>query len=114
MHKSLIVPRYSDMDSFGHINNACYLTYFEEARISFMNSIVNWKYDWSSNGVIVARIEIDYVMPTNFRDEIYVYTSCSKIGTKSFTLEYKMVKMQDGKEVVLSKGNSVLVMFDYV
>jgi acyl-CoA thioester hydrolase len=101
------------MDSFSHVNNACYLTYFEESRIGYMNELVGWKYDWSKHGVIVARAEIDFKLPAFFKDEIYVYLGCSHIGTKSFTLDYKMVRINAGLEELLSTGKTVLVMYDY-
>jgi acyl-CoA thioester hydrolase len=112
-HKHRIHPRYSDMDTFGHVNNACYLTYFEEARVNFLNGLMGYDYDWSKQGVILARAEVDFVFPAFFRDEIYIYTRCSKTGTKSFTLEYKMVKVVEGKEEVLANSISVIVMYDY-
>jgi acyl-CoA thioester hydrolase len=101
------------MDTFGHVNNACYLTYFEEARIAFMNDLVGWKYDWSKNGVIVARAEIDYRLPVDFRNELYVYTDCIKVGTKSFTLSYRMVRVNKTDEQDVATGLTVLVMYDY-
>jgi acyl-CoA thioester hydrolase len=101
------------MDTFGHVNNACYLTYYEEARVAFMNELTGYDYDWSKTGIILARAEVDFVLPAFFRDEVYIFTQCTKTGTKSFTLEYKMVKVVDDKEVLLSKCVTVLVMYDY-
>jgi acyl-CoA thioester hydrolase len=101
------------MDTFGHVNNACYLTYFEEARVAYMNELIGYDYDWSKTGIILARAEVDFVFPAFFRDEIYIYTHCSKVGTKSFALEYKMVKVNNGNETLLAKCISVQVMFDY-
>ena len=101
------------MDSFGHVNNACFLTYFEEARISFMNELVGYQYDWSKRGLILGRAEVDFRLPAHFRDEIFVYVWCPKIGTKSFALDYEVVKLEDGKEITLANGKSVVVMYDY-
>ena len=113
MHKVRIHPRYFDMDTFGHVNNARYLTYYEEARVSLMNELVGWSYDWSKKGVILARVEVDFKNPVFFRDEIYVYIHCSAVGTKSFTLDYKMVRIKDSKEEIVSTCRSVMVMYDY-
>ncbi|CAN5641008.1 thioesterase family protein [soil metagenome] len=105
--------RFVDVDAFGHVNNAHYLTYFEQARVKYFDEIVNWKYDWSKEGIILARAEINYAMPALFRDEIVIRTRCSRIGTKSFDLEYRMIRMIDGKEVLLADALSVMVAFDY-
>ncbi len=101
------------MDSFGHVNNARYLTFFEEGRIGYLNELVGWNYDWSKNGVILASASVDFKLPTHFRDEVYMYVHCSKVGTKSFTLEYEMVKKVDELEIILATGSTVQVMYDY-
>ncbi|MEO8086115.1 MAG: acyl-CoA thioesterase [Bacteroidota bacterium] len=112
-HSMRLEIRFVDVDAFGHVNNAHYLTYFEQARVKYFDEIVNWKYDWSKQGIILARAEINYKMPALFRDEIVILTRCSRIGTKSFDLEYIMVRMMDGKEVLLADAISVMVAFDY-
>jgi acyl-CoA thioester hydrolase len=101
------------MDSFGHINNARYLTYFEEARIKYLDDIINWKYDFSKTGIILARAEVDFKLPAHFKDEIIIYTRSSHFGNKSFTLEYKMVKTENSKEIILATAKSIVVMYDY-
>ena len=112
-HSTPIQLRYVDMDSFGHINNANYLTYFEEARIKYLDDIVRWNYGCSKEGIIMARAEIDYKLPARFKDELKIYTRCSHIGNKSFTLEYKVIKIEKKNELVLATGSTVVVMYDY-
>jgi acyl-CoA thioester hydrolase len=105
--------RFVDVDVFGHVNNAHYLTYFEQARVKYFDDIVDWKYDLNKQGIILARAEINYVMPALFKDEAVIMTRCSRIGTKSFDLEYRMVKVNNGKVVLLADGKTVMVAFDY-
>jgi acyl-CoA thioester hydrolase len=105
--------RFVDVDVFGHVNNAHYLTYFEQARVRYFDDIVEWNYSKSRQGVIVARAEINFSVPALFRDHVTILTRCSRIGTKSFDLEYRMMKMADGIETLLADGNTVMVAFDY-
>ena len=105
--------RFVDVDVFGHVNNAHYLTYFEQARVKYFDDIVGWKYDWSKQGIILARAEINFVQPVLFRDEAVIMTRCSRIGNKSFDMDYRMVKSENGKEVLLADGKTVMVAFDY-
>ena len=105
--------RFSDLDLFGHVNNAVYLTYYEEARVSYFDEVVGYDYDWSKEGVILARIEVDFLIPILFTDEIFIRTNCCRVGTKSFDLAYEMYKMKDGKEIMVSSATSVMVMFNY-
>ena len=42
-HKTKIIVRFSDLDAMQHVNNATYLTYLEEARIDYFNTLFNRK-----------------------------------------------------------------------
>jgi acyl-CoA thioester hydrolase len=112
-HSTPIQIRFFDMDAFGHVNNAKYLTYFEEARIKYLDDIISWHYGWSKEGIIMARAEVDFLLPATFKDKISILTRCSHIGNKSFTLEYKMVKNEAVKEIVFAYAKTVVVMYDY-
>ena len=39
MHEKRVEIRWRDIDAFGHVNNAVYLTYFEEARDEWMEKV---------------------------------------------------------------------------
>lgn len=113
-HKTKIEIRYVDIDTFDHVNNAHYLTYFEQARVSYFDEVLGWDYDWSKEGVIVARCELDYIKPIHFKDEIYIYTRCSRIGNKSFDIAYQIIKVDaDKNETLMADGITVMVAFDY-
>jgi len=105
--------RFVDIDAFGHVNNAHYLTYFEQARVKYFDDIVGWKYDWSKQGIILARVEINYILPIYFRDDVVIRTRCSRLGNKSFDMEYQLIKIDKGVEVLLADGKTVMVAFDY-
>lgn len=114
-HKSTIEIRFVDIDAFGHVNNAVFLTYFEQARVSYFDEVLGWDYDWSKEGVIVARSEVDYVLPVLFRDSIQIFTGCSRIGNKSFDISYQAIKTDEhGNEILMAAGVTVMVAFDYV
>ena len=48
-----------------------------------------------------------------YKDKTLIYTRCSKLGTKSFTLEYKMIKIENGEEIILAMATTVVVMYNY-
>ena len=105
--------RFIDVDAFGHANNAHYLTYFEQARVKYFDDIMGWKYDWSRQGIILARAEINYKEPVLFRDDLFIMTHCSRIGKKSFDLDYLVIKKSNEQEIVLAEGKTVMVAYDY-
>jgi acyl-CoA thioester hydrolase len=69
---------------------------------------------WSPEvGIILARIEIDFKAPVFLHDHISVYTRCARLGTKSLTLEWVVVREKNGAEEVAAQGIAVLVCYDY-
>jgi acyl-CoA thioester hydrolase len=92
--------RFRDCDAMGHVNNAVFSTYLEEARIGVLGGLTPF---------ILARVEIDFRSQLRAGDEIEVGTRCSRIGTKSFELEHQI--RADGR--VVADARSVLVGYDY-
>ena len=80
--------RWGDLDAFGHVNNATYLVYAQEARFAWSKMLE----------MVVARAEVDFIAPIYTGDiyldiEIWVHS----IGNSSFGLTYEM---KNGDEVV--------------
>jgi acyl-CoA thioester hydrolase len=83
-HRYPLTVRWSDVDSYGHVNNVKYYDYIQEARISLVNETVGWEPEavW-----MVVRQDLEYLKPIDFRIEPYeVGTAVSIIGNRSFTL----------------------------
>jgi len=112
-HKIIIEVRFSDLDAMRHVNNAVYLTYIEEARISYFNEV--FKRDKSSleYSAIVARIEIDYLQPINLGDKVEIFTRVSKLGNKSTDIENLILIDRDGNKIAAASVLTKLVAYDY-
>jgi acyl-CoA thioester hydrolase len=107
-----IHARWSDMDELHHINNAVYLSYLEDARGRYLHFAADW--DWMVDGIILANLNINYQSPMHFLNEAKVYVRCSKVGNKSFELQYIVAGINNQKEeVVFASAESTQVMFDY-
>jgi len=96
--------RFRDLDSLGHMNNAVYATFLEQARLHFLGS----------NGahvenMILARLEIDFRSPVELGETIAIHVQPTRIGTKSFDLEYVM----RAADRVVAEAKTVLVAYDY-
>ena len=106
VHEELV--RFSDLDGFGHVNNAVFSTYLEQARLA-----------WFVHGgagepmplrdVILARTEIDFRSPVVFGETVAIGVRPSRLGTKSFEFEYEL---RVGERLV-AEAKSVLVGYDY-
>lgn len=85
------------MDAFGHVNNVEYLRYLEAARTDFLfahaNAMLAAGPDGTlSDGVVVARQEIDYLAPLVWgREPLEIRTWVERIGGASFTLAYDIL-----------------------
>jgi acyl-CoA thioester hydrolase len=74
--------RWDDIDAFGHVNNAKYLTYIQEARFLWSPIIE----------MVVARAEVDYMEPIYEGGRFYdVNLWVESIGNSSFTMAYEVV-----------------------
>ncbi|HEX5595746.1 MAG TPA: thioesterase family protein [Micromonosporaceae bacterium] len=111
--------RWSDLDAYGHINNARFLTLYEEARVALMfNGGRANGVDSFAEGVVVARHEVDYLRPVGYplglevkppptvRIEMWV----EELRPSRFTLGYELF---DG-EVLAGRARTVMVPFDLV
>ncbi len=110
-YKTTIELRFADLDVMGHVNNAIYFTYMEIGRTKYWKHAINW--DWQSTGVVIGQASIDYITPIFLEDKVSMYVRTSRIGNKSFDLEYLITKTLNGKEILCSKGKTVCVTFDY-
>src|SRR5690606_40496712 len=60
--------RWSDMDVYGHVNNARILTLYEEARVAlFFNGARRKGLTSFEEGIVIARHEVDYLRPVDYR-----------------------------------------------
>src|SRR5437870_1454341 len=109
-HKIPIQLRFKDGDVMGHINNANHFTFFELARVHYFRDVVGKDINWNQDGIILAKIIIDYKNPLLITDEVYAYTRCSRFGTKSFDLEYVLVSLK-GAEETIATGTSTIVCY---
>jgi acyl-CoA thioester hydrolase len=105
-----IQVRFRDCDVMGHVNNAVYLSYFEQARMYYFQQMVGSEWDWKKNGVILVKNEVIYLHPIFLQDKPEIFVFLKSIGSKSFTLSYRI--MVEGK--LVSTGESKLVCFDFI
>jgi len=89
--------RWDDLDAFGHVNNAKYLVFVQEARVDlFWKERIEKGLKPVFDDMVVARAEIDYKIPitkTNHDFDISIWVS--KIGGAAFDLEYE-IKSDEG------------------
>ena len=100
---------FRDLDVFGHVNNAVYLTYIETARIGYMREVLGID-SLDDLLVIVAKVNIDFRSRATLGEVLEVGARISRIGTKSFDLEHE-IRGPDGR--LVASAATTLVAIDY-
>ena len=106
MHEETV--RFNDLDGMGHVNNAVFLTYLEQTRLAWFRSHGE-EGSMALTDIILARTEIDFRSPLVFGETVTIGLRPSRLGTKSFELEYEL---RVGERLV-AEARSVLVGYDY-
>ncbi|WP_368505296.1 acyl-CoA thioesterase [Alkalihalophilus sp. As8PL] len=107
MYQTTIVPRVSETDGAGHINNTTVPVWLEAGRHELFKlftpnlSFENWK-------MIIVKTTLEYVSQIYYGRDVEVKTWVKRIGNKSLEL-YEEIH-QDGK--VCAKNEAVYVNFN--
>lgn len=101
------------MDALGHVNNARFLTYFEQARINYVRGLRLWDGIPDKLGLIIARVEIDFRLPLFAGDDVHVFTRCARLGNRSLETEQVVARRKDDQLEVVARGLITIVVYDY-
>jgi len=81
--------RFRDIDALGHVNNAVYLTYLENARIEYCGRVFGMR-KVAEIDFVIARVEIDYRGASYVGETLVVGVRVSSLGGASFEMEYRV------------------------
>jgi acyl-CoA thioester hydrolase len=104
-----IEVRFRDLDPLGHVNNAVYLSYLEQARFGYWQRLSGTV--GAAVPFIIARIECDYRVPVMLGDRLIVRVAVLRVGRSSFTLGYEVLSARTRQSVATAQ--TVQVMYDY-
>lgn len=107
-----IIPiqiRFSDVDSYQHVNNCSILSYYELGRVDFMEKILGHGIHAEDESVVMVHVDLDFCAQIRLEDQIAVTTRVEKIGTKSITTYQEIVDIHTG--LVYSRSHCVLAGF---
>lgn len=98
--------RWSDCDAFGHVNNAAYLSFFEEARIDYWKAVVP---DVPFTGMAIVHAEVDFRGQAYPGDVLTIRAAVTELRRTSFWAAYEVRR----GDLVVATGRSAQVFFDY-
>lgn len=101
--------RWSDMDAYGHVNNARFLTLYEEARVALM--FVGAREAGLTSleeGVVIFRHEVDYLRLVDYGPLVRIEMWIDELRPSRFTVAYELFSA----DVLASRARSVCVPYD--
>ncbi len=98
--------RWRDLDAFNHVNNSNFLTYLEEARIRWFDSLdEEWVTEHSAP--LLAAVQVNYRLPIPYPAELVVELHCERLGNTSVTVGHRITS-EDG-DTLYADGHVVMV-----
>lgn len=108
MYSSEIEVRYSDLDAYGHVNHAKFITYLETVRtklfINEFNELLK-----KDIFLIIVKVECNYKHPIHLGDKVIIDIKTDEIKKTSFTLSYTM---HNSSGITYAEAKTTLVSFD--
>ena len=105
-----ISVRWRDMDSMGHVNNAKYISYLEEARVRWMLGVEGVAMT-DRIAPVVAATNVNYKRPLVWPNDILVELFVERLGSSSVTIGHRILDQKD-EGVLYSDCNVVVVWID--
>ena len=108
-----VVPlsvRFRDCDPLGHVNNAVYFTYLEEARFRWFREVFG-EGRFAEQSVILADAKCSFRASAKPGDALEIGIRVERIGRSSFTHRYRIERASD--RLLIAEAESVAVGFDY-
>ncbi len=99
--------RWRDLDAYNHVNNSVFLTFLEEARIQWFDSLGSpWRN--AEFEPILAATTINFRRPIQYPETLRIRLSTERIGRSSLTIAQHIYAANDAT-VLYSDGQAVLV-----
>jgi acyl-CoA thioester hydrolase len=105
-----IVIRFSDCDPLGHVNNATYFTYLEEARFHWFKTVLG-ENAFERNPIILGEATCTFRSQAKYGDALEVGIRVERIGRASFEHRYKIEATRDRR--LIAEAKTTGIGFDY-
>lgn len=108
LHEKTFAIAWGDMDALGHVNNARYFDYFQEARIEWLQHLnVTLK---ENTGPVLIQTACTFLKPVIYPATVTLKSQIKEIGTTSFVLTHELYQ----NNVLMAQGESKVVWVDYI
>jgi acyl-CoA thioester hydrolase len=110
-HRTSLEVRFRDIDAFGHVNNAVFSTFAEQARVQYLLDVIAAPGRFEQMPLILARLEIDFRAPIELGEQVTVESRVDRIGRSSIGMRHRILAGEAAR--LAADVQSVLVTYDY-
>ncbi len=106
-HVRRFQPRSYELDSYRHLNNAVYLSWFEQARLEYLQAL-GFSYDGFADRrqwFVVARTEVDFRRPVRLGERLELHSAIAGFGRSSVRWEQRLLRADQ----VVAQAATVMV-----
>lgn len=104
-----IQKRFSDIDTFQHVNNVAQQSYFDVGKVAYYDEVLGAEVLMGDLRIVTVSTSTSYLGQVRMYDPVRVRTTCERVGNKSLTLFQQLTV--EGE--VRSESRSVMVVFDF-
>ena len=90
-HTLPIQVRFNDVDSYGHVNNTIYFSFYDLGKTTYFDELKKGFPDLSEIAAVIVNAQVDFLSPVFMSEQIAVQTSVTEIGNKSFKMLQQVI-----------------------
>ncbi|MEM6785174.1 MAG: thioesterase family protein [Bacteroidota bacterium] len=110
LYTARLPVRWGDQDAFGHVNNAVYFTYLEQARIEAMERL-DLPWVTKTYGPVLVAAACEFKRPIKAPATVLVHVDAEPPGRTSLTNRY-VLTLESDPDTVYATGTSTMVWID--
>jgi len=109
-HTIPIQLRFNDFDVLGHVNNSVYFSFYDLGKTAYFNEVLPALTTSKEVGVVIANIQVSFLLPIYPEEGVAVQTAVVEIGDKSFKLLQQLIDTDTNEVKCIC--HTVMVGFD--
>ena len=106
--------RWADHDELGHVNNAVYMTFFEQARIEYLAGLADGGTPWpgpQTEGPVLVAAEVQFKRPVVYPATVVVEVTAGEPGRSSLPLDCRLT-VEGDEEATYAEARTTIVWVD--
>ncbi len=107
LHEKTFAIAWGDMDALGHVNNARYFDYFQEARIEWLQTLnLDLR---QSEGPVVIHVGCTFLKPVVYPAQVTIQSKMLEVGRSSMLIGHDLYQAEE----LMAQGSSKIVWVNY-